>query len=155
MYRSFAYNLYVEVIEVTTSRCLAPNAPATREILDYSKLDNVGREEALIRRAIKPNSSLNIDSNSDSNSNSNIDYNIDPALDLSQNPTTNSAIDLPIIPTHLEQDHLLANCHTIPPDSDIDNEMLDAQSNLQAPFSNINPSESISQITSAPSIKSN
>ena len=107
-----------------------------RNILDYSKLDNVGREEALIQRATKPNS------------NSNIDCNIDLALEISHDPTANSATNLPIHPTYLEHDHLLANDYTISSDSDIDNESPDVQSNPQLPSSDINPSKSVSQIKS-------
>jgi hypothetical protein len=81
-----------------------------RNILDYSKLDNVGREEALIRRATRPNSSPNIDSN------------IDPALSISQNSIISSAINLPTIPTYLEQDYLLVNDYTTSSNSDIDDE---------------------------------
>jgi hypothetical protein len=85
-----------------------------RKILDYSILGNVSREEALIQRAAKPN----IDSNSNSN--------IDPALEISYNPTANSATNLPIHPTCLEHDHLLVIDYTISSDSDIDDESLDA-----------------------------
>ena len=116
-----------------------------RNILDYSILGNVGREEALIQRATKPNSSLNINSNS----NSNIDCNIDPALEISYNPTANSATNLPIHPTYLEHDHLLANDYIISSDSNIDNESPDVQSNPQPSSSDINPSKSVLQIKSA------
>jgi hypothetical protein len=125
-----------------------------RNLLDYHKLENVGREEALIRRATKPNSNtfdLDTNLNIDSNSNLNVDYNIDPALKTSYDPTANSAANLPIYPIYLEYDHLLANAYINSSASDTDDDSLDTKSNAQPPSSDINPSESVSQTKSEPS----
>jgi hypothetical protein len=100
--------------------------------MDYSKLDNVGREEALIQSATQLGPSSNID----------------PALesfDISYGSTTSSALNLPIPSTDQDYSNLLSNNYIQSSGSATDDEAHDTQSSLQLPSSDINPSESVSQ----------